>query len=154
MTNVRERGEVARGAPALRKLMFNISTMEELGEVLSSRDHFRENIQTALLSLMGSVPVAGALLSTTAAAGPSSSLTVRAQACRQGCASLPPSQRADARRRRRPLVSDRRATASWPGCAGRSRCRAGACSPLRFRRLVGASRWAEIQARYTPPTTS
>ena len=53
MNGVRERGETAQGAPALRKLMFNISTMEELGEVLSSRDHFRENIQTALLSLMG-----------------------------------------------------------------------------------------------------
>lgn len=66
MTSVRERGEVAQGAqgaPALRKLMFNISTMEELGEVLSSRDHFRENIHTALLSLMGSVPVScGAML--------------------------------------------------------------------------------------------
>jgi hypothetical protein len=53
----------AQSVPELRKLMFNISTMEELGEVLSSRDHFRENLQTALLSLMGSVPVArGALL--------------------------------------------------------------------------------------------
>ena len=52
-----------QGGPELRKLMFSISTMEELGEVLSSRDHFRENLQTALLSLMGSVPVArGALL--------------------------------------------------------------------------------------------
>jgi len=52
-----------QGVPELRKLMFNISTMEELGEVLSSRDHFRENLQTALLSLMGSIPVArGALL--------------------------------------------------------------------------------------------
>jgi len=52
-----------QGGTELRKLMFNISTMEELGEVLSSRDHFRENLQTALLSLMGSVPVArGALL--------------------------------------------------------------------------------------------
>ena len=58
-------GEAAggQGGPELRKLMFSISTMEELGEVLSSRDHFRENLQTALLSLMGSVPVArGALL--------------------------------------------------------------------------------------------
>jgi len=52
-----------QGGPELRKLMFSISTMEELGEVLSSRDHFRENLQTALLSLMGSVPVArGSLL--------------------------------------------------------------------------------------------
>ena len=52
-----------QGGTELRKLMFNISTMEELGEVLSSRDHFRENLQTALLSLMGSIPVArGALL--------------------------------------------------------------------------------------------
>ncbi len=51
------------GGPELRKLMFSISTMEELGEVLSSREHFRDNLQTALLSLMGSVPVArGALL--------------------------------------------------------------------------------------------
>jgi HD-GYP domain-containing protein (c-di-GMP phosphodiesterase class II) len=60
---VREIEQPLHGAPALRKLMFNISTLEELGEVLSSRDHFRENIHTALLSLMGSVPVAaGALL--------------------------------------------------------------------------------------------
>lgn len=62
MTIERQCGEGAQGASALRKLMFNISTMEELGEVLSSRDHFRENIQTALLSLMGSVPVAGGAL--------------------------------------------------------------------------------------------
>jgi putative nucleotidyltransferase with HDIG domain len=51
------------GATELRKLMFSISTMEELGEVLSSGSHFRENLRTALLSLMGAVPVArGALL--------------------------------------------------------------------------------------------
>jgi HD-GYP domain-containing protein (c-di-GMP phosphodiesterase class II) len=43
--------------------MFSISTMEELGEVLSSHNHFHENLETALLSLMGAVPVArGALL--------------------------------------------------------------------------------------------
>ncbi len=54
---------MGHGGAELRKLMFNISTMEELGEVLSSREHFRENLQTALLSLMGSIPVArGALL--------------------------------------------------------------------------------------------
>jgi HD-GYP domain-containing protein (c-di-GMP phosphodiesterase class II) len=53
----------AQGGPEVRRLMFSIATMEELGEVLSSRDHFRENLQTALLSLMGSVPVAcGTLL--------------------------------------------------------------------------------------------
>ena len=58
-----ERHPGGQGGSELRKLMFNISTMEELGEVLSSRDHFRENLQTALLSLMGSVPVArGSLL--------------------------------------------------------------------------------------------
>jgi response regulator RpfG family c-di-GMP phosphodiesterase len=52
-----------QGGPELRRLMFSISTMEELGEVLSSRNHFRENLETALLSLMGSIPVAcGTLL--------------------------------------------------------------------------------------------
>ena len=62
MTSPRREGSV-QGGPELRKLMFSISTLEELGEVLSSRGHFRENLQTALLSLMGSIPVAcGALL--------------------------------------------------------------------------------------------
>ena len=62
MTMPQKQG-LGEGGPQLRKLMFSISTMEELGEVLSSRDHYRENLQTALLSLMGAVPVArGALL--------------------------------------------------------------------------------------------
>ena len=57
-----ERLPGGQGGPELRKLMFSISTMEELGEVLSSPNQFRDNLQTALLSLMGSVPVArGAL---------------------------------------------------------------------------------------------
>ncbi len=47
----------------LRRLMFSMSTLEELGEVLTARSHFRENIRTALWSLMGTVPVSrGALL--------------------------------------------------------------------------------------------
>ncbi len=63
MTHGQGKGGNVSGGPELRRLMFSISTMEELGEVLSSGDHFRDNLQTALLSLMGSVPVArGALL--------------------------------------------------------------------------------------------
>jgi len=47
----------------LRRLMFSMSTLEELGEVLSARSNFRENLRTALWSLMGTVPVSrGALL--------------------------------------------------------------------------------------------
>jgi hypothetical protein len=36
----RESAGGQHGRPDVRKLMFSISTMEELGEALSSRDHF------------------------------------------------------------------------------------------------------------------
>ncbi len=42
---------------ALKKLMFSIATLEELGEVLSSQNHFQDNIRMALYSVMGSLPV-------------------------------------------------------------------------------------------------
>ncbi len=42
----------------LRKLMFNISTLEDLGRVLSSSEDFRIRLKTALSSIMGSLPVA------------------------------------------------------------------------------------------------
>jgi hypothetical protein len=42
----------------LRKLMFNISTMEDLGKVLSSSEDFQVRLKTALYSIMGSLPVA------------------------------------------------------------------------------------------------
>ena len=42
---------------ALRRLLFSISTLEDLGEVLSSRNNYEENIRLALYSLMGSLPV-------------------------------------------------------------------------------------------------
>jgi len=46
----------------LKKLLFSMSTLEELGEVLSSQQEFQENIRLALYSVMGSLPVAkGAL---------------------------------------------------------------------------------------------
>lgn len=46
----------------LKKLLFRISTLEELGEVLSSQEGFRENIKISLYSVMGSLPVSkGAL---------------------------------------------------------------------------------------------
>jgi putative nucleotidyltransferase with HDIG domain len=47
---------------SLKKLLFSMSTLEELGEVLSSRQEFQENVRISLYSVMGSLPVArGAL---------------------------------------------------------------------------------------------
>jgi hypothetical protein len=93
------------GGPALRKLMFSISSMEELGEVLSSRDHFRENLHTALLSLMGSVPVArGALLLRDRASGDLVLAATRGVEARPGLRiSLPVDAARALLRRRRPL---------------------------------------------------
>lgn len=101
----RERPEGVPGGPELRKLMFNISTMEELGEVLSSRDHFRDNLQTALLSLMGSVPVArGALLLRDRVSGDLVLSATRGTAARPGLRIALPAEPARALvRRRRPL---------------------------------------------------
>jgi putative nucleotidyltransferase with HDIG domain len=46
----------------LKKLLFSMSTLEELGEVLSSQQEFSDNIRMSLYSVMGSLPVArGAL---------------------------------------------------------------------------------------------
>jgi putative nucleotidyltransferase with HDIG domain len=46
----------------LRKLLFSIATLEELGEVLSSQQEFQENMRMSLFSVMGSLPVSkGAL---------------------------------------------------------------------------------------------
>jgi HD-GYP domain-containing protein (c-di-GMP phosphodiesterase class II) len=46
----------------LRKLLFSIATLEELGEVLGSQEEFRANLRMALYSVMGSLPVSkGAL---------------------------------------------------------------------------------------------
>src|SRR5512138_2375033 len=41
----------------LRKFMFNIATLEDLGKVLSSSEDFRVRLRTALSSIMGSLPV-------------------------------------------------------------------------------------------------
>jgi hypothetical protein len=46
-----------KGDRQLRKLMFSISTLEELGEVFAATSHLRENLHTALLSIMGMLPV-------------------------------------------------------------------------------------------------
>jgi hypothetical protein len=41
----------------LRKLMFNISTLEDLGNVISSAETFEKRVRTALFSVMGALPV-------------------------------------------------------------------------------------------------
>jgi HD-GYP domain-containing protein (c-di-GMP phosphodiesterase class II) len=41
----------------VRKLMFSISTLEDLGKVLSSSEDFQVRLKTALYSIMGSLPV-------------------------------------------------------------------------------------------------
>jgi putative nucleotidyltransferase with HDIG domain len=102
---------------ALRRLMFSISTMEELGEVLSSHNHFRENLQTALLSLMGAVPVArGALLIYDRRAGALTLSAVRGTDVVPGLLiELPAGTARTIWRRRRPIVVDEPPTglASW-----------------------------------------
>ena len=132
-----------QGVPELRKLMFNISTMEELGEVLSSRDHFRENLQTALLSLMGSVPVArGALLLRDRDSGDLVIAATRGTAARPGLRIALPDEAARALLRcRRPLSVNRQ----LPGLSGWIRRAAvlremgtELLAPLRFKdELVG-----------------
>src|SRR5512139_1998349 len=88
--------------------MFSISTMEELGEVLSSRNHFRENLHTALLSLMGAVPVArGAMLLYDRRGGALELAAVRgAEASPKLRIELPKSTARTLWRRRRPLAID------------------------------------------------
>jgi HD-GYP domain-containing protein (c-di-GMP phosphodiesterase class II) len=124
--------------------MFSISTMEELGEVLSSRDHFRENLHTALLSLMGAVPVArGALLLYDRRGGALELAAVRGAEARPKLRiELPKSTARTLWRRRRPLVIDDPPSglASW---LRRSRALrdlgAVIVAPLRFKEeLVGA----------------
>ncbi len=128
----------------LRRLMFSISTMEELGEVLSSRSHFRENLQTALLSLMGAVPVArGALLLRDAKRGELEVAAVRGTSLAAGGRVLLSETAARALwRRRRPLAlsAPPPARAPWLRRFGAA-CPIGAVlvAPLRFKdELVGA----------------
>lgn len=46
----------------LRRLLFSIATLEELGDVLGSQEEFRDNLRMSLYSVMGSLPVSkGAL---------------------------------------------------------------------------------------------
>jgi putative nucleotidyltransferase with HDIG domain len=48
--------------PTLRRLLFSIATLEELGDVLGSQEEFRDNLRMSLYSVMGSLPVSkGAL---------------------------------------------------------------------------------------------
>jgi hypothetical protein len=142
----------------LRRLMFSISTMEELGEVLSAPDHFRENLQTALLSLMGAVPVArGALLLYDARAGELQVAAVRGTSGHAGAAiALPAAAAAALLRRRRPVALD--APPSGLGAWVRRSPALGALgatilAPLRFKEeLVGAVALGEkyTGAPYTP----
>jgi len=131
------------GGPELRKLMFNISTMEELGEVLSSRDHFRENLQTALLSLMGSVPVArGALLLRDRESGDLVLAAARGTETRAGLRIPLPAEPARALlRRRRPLSVNAQVPVLTPWMRRTSLLRemgAELLAPLRFKEeLVG-----------------
>jgi putative nucleotidyltransferase with HDIG domain len=141
--NPPESGVGIQGGPELRRLMFSISTMEELGEVLSSGDHFRENLQTALLSLMGSVPVAcGALLLHEPRRGDLVLAAARGIEVRPGLR-LPLSAGAarDLLHRRRPLSLESRAPlAAWMRRKDLSRTLgAELIAPLRFKEeLVGA----------------
>jgi HD-GYP domain-containing protein (c-di-GMP phosphodiesterase class II) len=49
---------VGKSDVLIRKLMFNISTLEDLGNVISSSEVFEERVGTALISIMGALPVA------------------------------------------------------------------------------------------------
>ncbi len=42
----------------LKRLLFSIATLEDLGEVLSSQQEFHDNVRMSLYSVMGSLPVA------------------------------------------------------------------------------------------------
>jgi len=42
----------------LKRLLFSIATLEDLGEVLSSHQEFHDNVRMSLYSVMGSIPVA------------------------------------------------------------------------------------------------
>ena len=42
----------------LKRLLFSIATLEDLGEVLSSQQEFHDNVRMSLFSVMGSLPVA------------------------------------------------------------------------------------------------
>ncbi len=141
--NSPERHGAGQSGSELRKLMFNISTMEELGEVLSSRDHFRENLQTALLSLMGSVPVArGALLLRDRASGDLVLAATRGTEARPGLRIELPGEAAQALlRRRRPLSVNAQVPVLTPWMRRTTVLRemgAELLAPLRFKEeLVG-----------------
>jgi len=137
------RQERGPGGPELRKLMFSISTMEELGEVLSSRDNFRENLQTALLSLMGSVPVArGALLLRDRVSGDLVLAAARGTEARPGLRiGLPAAAARALLRRRRPLSVNAQVPTLTPWMRRTTVLRemgAELLAPLRFKdELVG-----------------
>ncbi|HEY6000517.1 MAG TPA: HD domain-containing phosphohydrolase [bacterium] len=132
-------------ASQMRRLMFSIATMEELGDVLSSHNHFHDNLQTALLSLMGAVPVArGALLLYDRRSGELEVAAVRgSSAVAAGVRLAFPPARAEALwRRRRPLLLEHPPTGlgSWVRRTGAlQELGAVALAPLRFKKeLVGA----------------
>jgi putative nucleotidyltransferase with HDIG domain len=118
--------------------------MEELGEVLSSRDHFRENLQTALLSLMGAIPVArGALLLYDRRAGALTLSAARGTEAPPGLRiELPAGTARTIWRRRRPIVVDDppAGLASWLRRSTALRALGAVIvAPLRFKEdLVGA----------------
>jgi hypothetical protein len=141
--NSPQRQGAGQGGPELRRLMFSIATMEELGEVLSSRDHFRENLQTALLSLMGSVPVArGALLLRDRESGDLVLAATRGTEARPGLRIGLPAEPARALlRRRRPLSVNAQVPVLTPWMRRTTLLRemgAELIAPLRFKEeLVG-----------------
>jgi GAF domain-containing protein len=51
------RGAATDGEGLVRKLMFSMSTLEDLGNVFSSGDDFPGTLRTALSSIMGALPV-------------------------------------------------------------------------------------------------
>ena len=131
-------------ASQVRRLMFSISTMEELGEVLSSHNHFHENLETALLSLMGAVPVAcGGLLLYDRKRGDLELAAVRGSAVAAGLRlGFSPSLAQALWRRRRPvlLAHPPAGLASWVRrTAVLRQLGAVLITPLRFKsELVGA----------------
>jgi len=153
--NARERDGGAPGGPDVRKLMFSISTMEELGDALSSRDHFRDNLHTALLSLMGSIPVAcGALLLHEPRRGELVLVAARGTAARPGLRiALPPDAALALQHRRRPLSVNAHvpALSSWVRRTSLLKeMGAEIVAPLRFKdELVGA---VALGLKYTGET--
>jgi HD-GYP domain-containing protein (c-di-GMP phosphodiesterase class II) len=136
---------VPDSASQMRRLMFSIATMEELGDVLSSHNHFHENLETALLSLMGAIPVArGALLLYDRRRGDLEVAAVRGSSAVAAGVRLavPPGQAAALWRRRRPLLLEHppAGLGAWVRrAAALHELGAVALAPLRFKKeLVGA----------------